>query len=125
MFAHDRQWFLAQFASLSSQIQQNQKETLALIMSTSNTTATNLQAAEAAIEADIAKLGTAISSEITDTKAALQAELSAAGVDPTVVATVTSRLTALDQTVQGLTGQVTAADPGTLAAPPVTPPATS
>jgi hypothetical protein len=94
------------------------------IMSTVNTSAANLQAGEAQIETDLAALGTAISSEITDVQAEIATDLQAAGVPQSVVDGVTAKLTAVDTTIKSLTSKVAAADPGT-AAPPVAPPASS
>jgi poly-gamma-glutamate capsule biosynthesis protein CapA/YwtB (metallophosphatase superfamily) len=102
-------------ARLTKLIQQAEEK----IMGSVNQSAANLQAGEAQIEKDVASLGTAIGSEIADMKAEIAADLAAAGVPSSVVDGVTAKLSTLDTTIQGLTGTVTAADPGTTSTPPV------
>lgn len=80
--------------------------------------AATLQQGEAQIEQDIAGLGTAITKEISDFQAQVQADLQSAGVDPTVVEGVNAKFAALHTTISGLTSTVTAADPGAVAATP-------
>lgn len=81
-------------------------------MSTTNASGAALQAAEAKLAGDIGLLGTALQTQIADFKAALAAELSAAGVPQSTVDQVTSALGPLDATIQSLTASVAGSDPG-------------
>jgi len=89
------------------------------LMSSTNQSAANLQAGIDAIQADLAKLGTSISSEITDVGAEIAADLAANGVPTAVVDAQTARLANLDTNIQQMLAQTTAADPGAQPTAPV------
>lgn len=83
------------------------------IMSSTNDAAANLQAAEASIETKIAALGTAQAAAFTDLKAVIAADLNKAGVDPAIVQGIADKLNTFGtSTIDTLTSQATAADPG-------------
>jgi hypothetical protein len=119
---------LAAISRLEESVNQLIQQGVSKIMGAINQSGANLQAGEAALEADVTKLGTALSSAISDLQAEVAADLTAAGVPQSVVDGVTAKLATLDTTVQGLTSTATAADPGpqpTTTAPSTTAPAST
>jgi len=82
-----------------------------------NAEAQALKQGEEQIETDIDGLGSAVSKEIADCQAVIQADLQKAGVDPAVVEALSAKFTTLQTAIANLTSRVTAADPGS----PVTP----
>jgi hypothetical protein len=112
IFRFHHEQVLAAFARLEATVVEQLKEMETRIMAGLNTSAANLQAQETAIEGDLTKLGSALTTAFADLKAEVQAALAAAGVPNSVVDGITSKFAAVDTTIQGLTATATAADPG-------------